>query len=62
MQPAQVAVDGDIVVVEDDEDVGFSCAGIVQAFEGQASGQRAVPDERHHLFLPAVDAGGFGEP
>ena len=62
MQPAQVVVDGYLVVVEDDEQVCFRGSGVVDSFECKASGQGAVPDQRGHFLFTALYAGGFSEP
>ena len=58
---AEVPVDGDVVVVEDDEDVSVAGAGVVEAFPGQAAGHGAVADHGHCLVLPALHPGAHGK-
>ncbi len=61
MQAAGSRVDGDVVVVQDDEEVRLGGAGIVQAFPGEAAGQGAVADEGDRPFPGALDPGRLGK-
>ena len=53
VQAANVLVDGDVVVVQDNEDIGLGRTGVVQAFPGQAAGEGAVADDCDGLFPAA---------
>ncbi len=60
-QRAGAFVNGDAVVVEDDEDIAVGDAGVVQAFEGQAAGHGTVADDGDVLaFGFAPEFGGHG--
>ena len=61
VQGADVLVDGDLVVVENDEQVCVQAAGVVDAFEGQAAREGAVADDGDGVrFLP-FELGGDGK-
>ena len=51
MQPALVSVDGHLVVVQDDEQVGIAVAGIVQSLQGKASGHGSVANQGDCFFI-----------
>ena len=53
MQSAGALVDGYLVVVEDDEDVGLEPSGVVEPFESKTSRQGAVSDDGDVLGLRA---------
>ena len=61
MQGSQVPVDGLVVVIQENEDVGFGTTGVVQAFKREPAGHGAVADQGYHLFLASLQAGGFGQ-
>ncbi len=61
VQCAYIAVDRLVVVIEDDEQVGGAAAGVVEAFEGKASGERSVADERDGLLIAPAHLGRFGQ-
>ena len=61
MHASGILVDGDVVVVEDDEDVGLGGAGIVESLPGQAAGKGAVPDDGHAPLPRSLHAGGLGK-
>lgn len=56
-----VGVDGNVVVVKYDEDIGLGGACIVQAFPGQAAGEGTVSDDGDGLVLAALQACRFGK-
>ncbi len=53
VQRADVLVDGNLVVVEDDQQVGVQAAGVVETLEGQAARHRAVADDGDYVLLSA---------
>ncbi len=57
---ADVGRDGHVVVVEDDEQVGVYCPGVVHGFEGHTAGDAAVADDGDHVFVLAFELGGDG--
>ena len=61
MEGPDVGVDGLVVVIEDDQQVGGAVAGVVQSFECESSGQGAVADQGDDLLMPALHPGGFGK-
>ena len=61
VQAAGGGVDGDVVVVQDDQQVRLRGAGIVQALPGQATGQGAVADQGDRPLPGALDAGRLRE-
>ena len=60
VQSAHVALDGLVVVIEDDQQVGIRDAGVVQPLEGEASGHRAVADDGGNLLVRAGNPCAFG--
>ena len=61
MQAAGGLVDGDVVVVQDHQEVRLRGAGVVQALPGEAAREGAVADEGHRALLRAGEAGRLGE-
>ena len=61
VQGAQVPVDGLVVVVQDNEDVGLGAAGVVQSLKRKAAGHGAVADQGYHLLLASLQPGGLGQ-
>ncbi len=57
-QPADVARDRHVVVVEHHQHVGADFRGVVERLEGHAGGERAVADHRDGLALLAFQTGG----
>ena len=49
MESPSVAVDGHVVVVENDKKIGVALSGVVEAFQRQSAGHRPVTDHRHGL-------------
>ena len=61
LQGARGLVNGHVVVVEYDQQVGLLArSGVVQPFERQAAGHRAVADHGHNLPLFAAQLGRLG--
>ena len=60
MQSSVPFVYGDMVVVEDDKDVGLHRTGVVQAFESHASCHGPVSYDRNYLFVAAGEFRGYG--
>ncbi len=60
-QRPHVARDAHLVVVEHDGDVRARVAGLVEALQGQPTGQRAVADHRHDALRAAPQVAGHGE-
>ena len=58
---AYVVVNRLVVVVEQYEQVGPACSGVVQALEGQSTRHRPVPDQRYGLAVQVLDLGGLRE-
>ena len=61
VQASGVAVDGHIIVVQDDEYVGTAVPGVVQSLQGEAACHSSVPDDCNHFLLPSGNPGGFRE-
>ena len=59
LHAAHAAVDGHVVVVEDDEQVVRRGRGVVQPLEGQSAAHASVADDGHHMavFLPLLPGG-----
>ena len=60
VQASHALVYGDVVVVEDDQDVGRHSSGVVEAREGHAAGHGAVTDDGHYRFIAAGELCRYG--
>ena len=59
VQAANVFVDGNVVVVQDNQDIRLGGACVVQAFPGQATGEGAVANDGDGLIPAAGEACGL---
>ena len=57
---ANILVNGDIVVIQYNENVTPACPGIVQTLESEASGQGSVPDYGNGFVTAAANLRGIG--
>ena len=60
VQGADILVDGDLVVVEDHQQVGVQASGVVEALEGQAARHGAVADDGDHVLVLPFQLRGYG--
>ena len=56
---SDILVDGDVVVVQDDEHVSLADTGVVESFEGKTSGQGSVSDKSYCLVGESLLFCGF---
>ena len=61
MEAAEIAVNGDVVVVEDYKDIGLGGAGIVKALPGKAARHCTVSYHGNGLVSGARYPCGFGK-
>ena len=55
MEAAYRLVDRLVVVIQDDEDIGFAGSGVVQGFEGHAAREGAVAYQRYAMGVRALE-------
>ena len=60
VQSAVPLVYGDVVVVENDQNVCLHGPGVVESLEGHSSGHGTVADDRYNFLIAARDPGGYG--
>ena len=57
---AHSLVDGLIIIIQENKQVGFTHAGIVHSLIGQSARKGAIADEGHALRTISQDAGSLG--
>ena len=57
----EIAVYGEVVVVEHNQKIGLACPGIVKSLISQSACECAVADYRNHLFVRPLKTGGSGQ-
>ena len=59
-QASHALVYGDVVVIEDDQDIGLHRSGVVETLEGHAAGHGAITDYGYYLFIAAGELCRYG--
>ena len=54
MESSDILIDGNIVVIENDEQVGITRSGVVKSLKSKASGKRTVADQGHCLMRKSL--------
>ena len=60
VQASHALVYGDVVVIEDDQDIGLHRSGVVETLEGHAAGHGTITDYGYYLFIAAGELCRYG--